>query len=209
MSFLPDNAVLPTSVPYQSNSLAFDPLAVNPYNMQQTFPVSFSPAMSQAVSYPGTSTVQSLPTTREVRNSFALGRSPLVKAESTSPVQSHQAFNEMSYSDKFNRSISEHTENSNAAHFSTDVDTLMKAIQAKQPTKPAPEPVKVCHSPAMVAQALTPAQEEGPKPGQKAKKRYKCHLESCGKSFYQKTHLDIHRRSHNGEKPFVSFSFRL
>lgn len=26
----------------------------------------------------------------------------------------------------------------------------------------------------------------------------------CNKSFYQKTHLDIHVRAHTGDKPFVS-----
>ena len=34
-------------------------------------------------------------------------------------------------------------------------------------------------------------------------------LPNCGKSFAQKTHLDIHNRAHSGEKPFVSRPFRL
>lgn len=35
------------------------------------------------------------------------------------------------------------------------------------------------------------------------KKRYSCNLPNCGKSFYQKTHLEIHIRAHTGVKPYV------
>lgn len=44
--------------------------------------------------------------------------------------------------------------------------------------------------------------EDGKK--QKARKRYSCHIEGCQKAFFQKTHLEIHIRAHNGEKPYVS-----
>ena len=37
----------------------------------------------------------------------------------------------------------------------------------------------------------------------KQKKRYECTVVGCGKSFFQKTHLDIHSRAHTGDKPFV------
>ncbi|KAF2086959.1 hypothetical protein K490DRAFT_10151, partial [Saccharata proteae CBS 121410] len=35
------------------------------------------------------------------------------------------------------------------------------------------------------------------------RKRYQCNMPECGKRFYQKTHLDIHRRAHTGVKPFL------
>ena len=38
----------------------------------------------------------------------------------------------------------------------------------------------------------------------KGKKRYQCTMPDCDKSFYQKTHLEIHIRAHTGVKPFVS-----
>jgi len=38
----------------------------------------------------------------------------------------------------------------------------------------------------------------------KSKKRYQCEIEGCNKSFFQKTHLEIHTRAHTGHKPFVS-----
>jgi uncharacterized Zn-finger protein len=38
----------------------------------------------------------------------------------------------------------------------------------------------------------------------KPRKRYQCHMPDCNKSFYQKTHLEIHIRAHTGAKPFVS-----
>jgi hypothetical protein len=41
------------------------------------------------------------------------------------------------------------------------------------------------------------------KGGTKGKKRYECDVPGCNKSFFQKTHLDIHSRAHTGDKPFV------
>jgi hypothetical protein len=40
----------------------------------------------------------------------------------------------------------------------------------------------------------------------KQKKRYECTVPGCNKSFFQRTHLDIHSRAHTGDKPFVRLS---
>ncbi|KAA8913157.1 hypothetical protein FN846DRAFT_772524 [Sphaerosporella brunnea] len=101
--------------------------------------------------------------------------------------------------------------------FKTDVDNLMKAIQAKQPRKDdkPPSPSYPAHHTPTNAQDRSgfaapyhngwpqqhPQQLVHKKPP-KQKKRYECMLPGCGKSFFQKTHLDIHSRAHTGDKPF-------
>lgn len=132
-----------SSVPYQSGAFAFDSLATNPYNLQQAFPVTYPTTMTHNVSYPGVSDIQPLPTVRTARNGFANIRTPMVKAESTSPVQSHHAISEGSYAEGYNRSTSEPSEINNI-NFATDVDTLMRAIQAKQSNPSSKEPTEVC-----------------------------------------------------------------
>lgn len=132
-----------SSVPYQPGSFAFDTVPVNPYNMQQTS--YFSPNIPHAVSYaPDT---QPLSTVRDDRGSFIMERSGMVKSEGTSPMHPNPMYSDVSYAAGFNRSTSEPTE-ANATNFATDVDTLMKAIQAKQTSSPQPpEQPKVCVSP--------------------------------------------------------------
>jgi hypothetical protein len=119
-------------------------------------------------------------------------------------------------------------------NFGTEVDTLMKAIQAKSqttattatPQKPSSAdqsrpvvgvsrtpPYVQASSQARVYASGDPSQykltqkdvqeESSPKGG---KKRYQCTIENCTKSFYQKTHLDIHERAHTGVKPYVRSS---
>ncbi|KKZ60633.1 hypothetical protein EMCG_04706 [[Emmonsia] crescens] len=107
--------------------------------------------------------------------------------------------------------------------FGTEVDTLMKAIQAK-PQSPLPQvehqlpPLqqKFNHGvtnwihPAYANQMAgnqaifpSPPQDRIPSSNQKPKRKYECNLPQCRKSFFQKTHLDIHMRAHTGDKPFT------
>ncbi|EWY99350.1 hypothetical protein IWW34DRAFT_96520 [Fusarium oxysporum f. sp. albedinis] len=88
-------------------------------------------------------------------------------------------------------------------NFETEVDELMKAIQRKvdlqvdtvqQPLTPGMSPV----SEASFESQGTP----GPMDSKTARKRYRCDGPNCQKSFTQKTHLDIHRRTHTGIKPY-------
>jgi hypothetical protein len=204
---------LTTSVPYQPGAFAFDSLSVNPYNMQQAFPVSYPPSIPHAVTYPGgTADMQTLPTVREARNGFPMERgTPPVKAENNSPVQPSQLFTDMSYSEDYKNANPESGETS-GIDFSTDVDTLMKAIQAK--AKPAqqrqqPKVPDLGHYETQATRDSLSPQEEEPKTGQKSKKRYQCSMPNCNKSFYQKTHLEIHTRAHTGVKPFVSDTLLL
>ncbi|KAH7321477.1 putative asparagine-rich zinc finger protein AZF1 [Rhexocercosporidium sp. MPI-PUGE-AT-0058] len=77
-------------------------------------------------------------------------------------------------------------------NFGTEVDTLMKAIQAKaQTTQP--------QATSSTEQIRPVEDSSSPK---NSKKRYQCTIANCNKSFYQKTHLDIHERAHTGVKPY-------
>ncbi|KYK58733.1 putative finger protein AZF1 [Drechmeria coniospora] len=95
-------------------------------------------------------------------------------------------------------------------NFETEVDELMKAIQksdedeaaAAQTLTPAQTPSAEAgsgpQSPASHAQPSTPGMTET-----KLKKKWVCDGPNCTKRFVQKTHLDIHRRTHTGHKPYV------
>ena len=202
MPLFPTN-VLATSVPYQSGGFAFDSIPVNPYNMQSIYPMSYSPNVSP-VAYAGSPGPRPIPIVREARSAFGVDRNAVVKSESTSPVQPSLPFTNPSYGVECKRSSTEPAEQTDI-NFATDVDTLMKAIQAKQSgSSPVPDSPKVS---LLVLGHVSPGlfrQEEAPKLPQRPRKRYQCHMPNCNKSFYQKTHLEIHIRAHTGAKPFVS-----
>jgi hypothetical protein len=195
--------VLATSVPYQSGGFAFESLPVNPYNIQSTYPMSYPPNVSP-VAYAGSPDPRPMPIAREARNAFGMDRNAVVKSESTSPVQPSLPFTNPSYGAECKRSSTEPAEHMDI-NFATDVDTLMKAIQAKQSrSSPVPDSPKVnLLLPSHISTDLF-RQEMAPKVSQRPRKRYQCHMPNCNKSFYQKTHLEIHIRAHTGAKPFVS-----
>jgi hypothetical protein len=128
-----------TSVPYQSGVYAYEPMPVNPYNMQQTFPINYPASVPQVMPYGSPSDAH------PPRSVYPVDRHSMVKAESTSPMQPSQHYHDMAYTRDAKRSHSEPTE-STSVEFATDVDTLMKAIQAKQTSAPTPrsEPRQVC-----------------------------------------------------------------
>ncbi|UPX12352.1 DNA-binding transcription factor [Ascochyta rabiei] len=175
-----------SSVPYQPGAFAFDSIPVNPYSVQQAYSIGFISNVPQTISYTRTGHLQQMPATQETNSSFCADRH-VSKSAVVSPLQSSLTYHASSYGTEHERSHSEPTEGS-GINFGTDVDTLMKAIQAKQSDNPQPAQTR---------------KEEESKTGQKPRKRYQCTMPGCDKSFYQKTHLEIHVRAHTGAKPFV------
>lgn len=139
---------------------------------------------------------QFLPQPVDIRNETydsysSMDSKPYIKSEEHSPISPMQVFYDSSAFTQSPDTMTpvDSSDERKPPVFSTDIDTLMRTIQAKtQPTeqkpKPKPRPVE------------TPATK-------KIHKRYPCEIPGCGKSFYQKTHLEIHSRAHTGVKPFV------
>lgn len=117
------------------------------------------------------------------------------------------------------------------ASFSTHVDTVMRAIQANRRTddivRSAEDKIRrssdsqssdmgsSTHSSPFQRhhdsttdedQAVSPGTcvSDGSRKRRANTKKYICDFPGCLKRFPQKTHLDIHRRTHTGEKPYVS-----
>ncbi|CAN9337327.1 unnamed protein product [Alternaria alternata] len=122
---------LPTSVPYQAGAYAYDvptSVPVNPHNMQQAS--YYASDMPHPVSYTQPHNMEPACAPPNISSS-------MIKFEVTSPLPSNQMYADPSYGAELKRSTSEPTEGS-GANFVTDVDTLMRVIQAKQ-TRPPPE----------------------------------------------------------------------
>jgi hypothetical protein len=104
----------------------------------------------------------------------------------------------------------------NQISFHTEVDVLVKALQAKKETDVI---VKKVEAEQLTQPDVIPVEQVAPTPpnkptpgptsdvpraeGRQNRKRYTCDIADCGKTFFQKTHLDIHKRSHTGDKPYV------
>jgi hypothetical protein len=82
------------------------------------------------VSYAGNTSVQQLPTVRDVSNEFSIDRIPPAKVKSNYHIQCSPIYNETSYGGDFKQANSVPEDDSGTA-FAINVDTLMKAIQAK------------------------------------------------------------------------------
>ncbi|KXH69377.1 hypothetical protein CSAL01_07722 [Colletotrichum salicis] len=78
--------------------------------------------------------------------------------------------------------------------FRTSVDTLMKAIQER------PDSEKIIRGVSKNGQV----ESEPTSPNLEAAYRGSVLTPCCGRSFYQSTHIDTHKRAHTGEKPYVS-----
>ena len=125
-----------SSVPYQPGAFAFDQVPANPYNIQQTYPVGYVANVPQNISYTRSSLTQQMQATQGTHSSFSVDRH-ISKSETASPLQSTPSYHSSTYGTELEYSRSDPVEGS--INFATDVDTLMKAIQAKQSDTPQPQ----------------------------------------------------------------------
>ncbi|SMY27003.1 unnamed protein product [Zymoseptoria tritici ST99CH_1A5] len=121
-------------------------------------------------------------------SSASSGSETYIKMEE--PLQPQSLFDAESYTSSSDSAPGSDELEEKPVVFSTDIDTLMRAIQSKngdsQPEQQIRQKPRVVQPPA-----------------NKHKKRYQCDVADCGKAFYQKTHLEIHTRAHTGIKPFL------
>ena len=206
------------------------------YSMQPAYGMHQPTQMHhQPTGYQPTNTVvTSLPHVRDARNAFPpVNRSPSVKTENPSPATAAPALSTTAFPDAaaaVDSTIRQHgspTKTETGTSFSTDVDTLMRMIQAKggseheavEEEQPQPQPQQqqqqrqqvslpqVSAASGLASSSPTqsqPLKAEGQPRNGKLRKRYQCSMPNCNKYFYQKTHLEIHTRAHTGIKPFVS-----
>ncbi|KAL7823318.1 hypothetical protein V8C26DRAFT_115365 [Trichoderma gracile] len=83
--------------------------------------------------------------------------------------------------------------------FRTDVDELMKAIQKTQTTEDCQQTLTPARTPKNCTTRTPVLRTQSGKP----RKQWVCDGPNCGKAFVQKTHRDIHRRTHTGHRPYV------
>ncbi|KAL4871970.1 hypothetical protein BDV12DRAFT_162780 [Aspergillus spectabilis] len=165
--------------------------------------------------------VQPIPDIRPAKNAVnrvTVVRDPVLKVEHDAGPQpgstSPQSANGVAAQGK--------NPSSSDIEFSTEVDILMKAIQAKGPSSQLTSVQSLpplqqlthggsnaySHQPYVSPVAAPPPRPaavvvEEPQSRSGKKRKYACTLPQCGKSFAQKTHLDIHMRAHTGDKPFI------
>lgn len=164
---------------------------VNPYMMDVGFP---GPTFG-SFGWPMASTLQPNydPSAAMSRNNSlsSTGSEPYIKSEEQSPVNPSHIYYDASAQTTSPDTVSaaDSSDESKPAVFATDIDTLMRAIQAKS------QPARQRHK--------EKSRHSQPSNPSRAKKRYQCDDPGCGKAFHQKTHLEIHTRAHTGVKPFV------
>ena len=125
---------LTSSVPYQPGAFAFDPVPVIPYNLQPAYHMGYAAEVPQNISYARSNMIHQMPAVQESHNAFTVDRH-VSKSATASPLQSNSSYHGASFGAELERSRSEPAEGS-GVNFATDVDTLMRAIQAKQAGRP-------------------------------------------------------------------------
>ncbi|KAF7591964.1 hypothetical protein BBP40_000811 [Aspergillus hancockii] len=159
--------------------------------------------------------IQSIPNIRPAKNAVnRVSKEPLIK-NNPSPNTQHISIVRPSTNGLATQSKSP---KANEVEFTTEVDILMKAIQsratAQTPNVHSLPPLQQLthggnngypqvYSIHSSENTRCTMMVEEPQSRSGKKRKYVCTLPNCGKSFAQKTHLDIHTRAHTGDKPFI------
>lgn len=187
-----------------------------PSQLGPAFPASFvqrvPPFVQSNVHIPRSQQYHQQPRTVYVEASQQ--RSPVIKPEGSQNSQQSPSY---TYSSRRVSPISPvHTPDVESVG-KTDIDNLVKVIQVKTEsnTKASPTRIKKSVGPRHAAIPVRPVHavvhdvtsepyEQEEAGGKSLGKKHQCIQPGCGKRFAQKTHLDIHIRSHTGVKPYVS-----
>lgn len=162
-------------------------------------PVSLAPSLT---------VTHNIPQFRDTRTSPTMADESLsVKAEGTSPRQIAEML-------QARPPVTVAPRSNHGSSFITDVDTLVRTIQTKAKSKPkslqeTASQFSVTKQTAISYNGIDESimgmsSVDSGQTVAKNKNKYQCDIASCAKSFFQKTHLDIHMRAHTGYKPFVS-----
>lgn len=183
---------VPTCLPTElANPFAFYGAAPtyldNTFTTPYGFPNTWSGASFGSLPWTNTTMHTAQPTQVHTHNHSDAHREPFVKIEEDTFVQPCPFYDDSVFtSSSESGSPMDSGDEQKPTVFSTEIDTLMRTIQTK--------------SGATNAEPATRSPGSTPLP---TRRRYECSQPDCGKSFFQKTHLDIHTRAHTGLKPFA------
>lgn len=198
---------IPGQQPFQSTGYTYDMSIMNYYVPHQQYSINFLPSpVVIPPPYAPSSIEMPVPiSTAREGNTIHISQSPSVKLEVPSPEPTSPQTHE-SHTRNSSRAATSEIGEGPAAIFSTEIDCLMRTIQAKQPPDPEKAPARSKpRSKSSISQLIVPSPNIVSDGKTKSRKRYLCTEPGCNKPFSQKTHLDIHSRAHTGYKPFVGF----
>ncbi|KAM0719389.1 hypothetical protein Q7P37_005294 [Cladosporium fusiforme] len=184
------------NMPFQSEELAASGAMPNQNAIAQQPLPNLAPTMAPGDLFNMNTNLENI---TQFNNPYNMASGQTNNTEDVSPVHPSQLLYDSTayasppdYSSPFDSS-----DESKPAVFSTDIDTLMRAIQSKrQDTESDQQAQSSSPSTSSSSGAASPRRN-------KAKRRYQCAIPGCEKAFHQKTHLDIHTRAHTGVKPFL------
>jgi hypothetical protein len=163
----------------------------NPYNLSSGFEGASFGSLGWPAVIPPQNVTEPQATLLHSDSDGSSDSEPYIKTEEHSPVHPSQVFYDAGlYAiGDGGSAIESSDEGGKPVVFSTEIDTLMRAIQSKTNEPENKQAEKSKPSDTLAAN--------------RPRKKYLCNVPGCGKAFYQKTHLEIHTRAHTGIKPFL------